>query len=70
MSGDNVYDWKYRIEQLERRKLTEGAVSMTIARPTGPPLRLLDTIGDGIHSLHSQTYFRDLYMQEIPDENR
>lgn len=70
MTEKTIHDWKYTVEQLERRKLTEGAVSMTTVRPTGPPLRLLDTKGDGIHPLHSQTYFRDLYMQEIPNEDR
>jgi hypothetical protein len=70
MSERTIHDWKHWIEQLERRKLTEGAVSLITIRPTAPPIRLLNAKGDGVHPMHSETYFRDLHLQEIPDENR
>ena len=71
MSDDNVYDWKYRIDHLERRKLTEGAVSMsTTARLLGIPWHRFDVANNNIDPSHSETDFKHLYMQEIPDENR
>ena len=71
MNERTIQDWKHWIEQLERRKLTEGAVSLAAVRPIGPPIKILDGVGDGIHPYHSQHYFREIYLtQEFSDENR
>lgn len=71
MNERTIQDRKYWVEQLERRKLTEGSIHLTTIRPTDPPIKLLDRVHDGVHPYHSQSYFREIYLtQEFPDENR
>lgn len=55
-----IDEWKLWYENLEREKLSIGAVSLSMIRPSQPPINILTNVSDGVHPLHSTTYDRKM----------
>lgn len=60
MNERTIQEWKQWVEDLERRKLNEGAIPLSNIRPRGDTIRLLNNVGDGVHPLHSTHYERKI----------
>lgn len=60
MNERTILEWKQWFEDLERRKLKEGAISLSTIRPRGEKINLLSDIADGVHPLHSSHYERKI----------
>ena len=60
MNERTILEWKQWFEDLERRKLSEGAIPLSSIRPHGEKIRPLTSVGDGAHPPHSSQYERKI----------
>lgn len=60
MNQRTVLEWKQWFEDIERRKLSEGAIPLSSIRQRGEKIGQLANIGDGIHPLYSPQYERKI----------
>jgi hypothetical protein len=60
MNERTILEWKQWFEDLERRKLNEGAIPLSSIRPYGEKIKLVSSTCDGAHPPHSSQYERKI----------
>lgn len=60
MNERTILEWKQWFNDLERRKLDEGAIPLSSIRPRGEKIGLMSNTGDGVHPPHSTQYERKI----------